>query len=84
MRPPPVWDTTVTIADTEAKLELSYTGTDLVDKLFIGITEQADGVCGHTDSGADNGGLGVGALDAHFGPGTVPKDFMRAKISETP
>ena len=59
---------TVTIAPG-AILDLAYSGTDAVDKLFIGPAQQAPGIYGHSNSGATNGGLGVGALDAYFGPG---------------
>jgi autotransporter-associated beta strand protein len=41
---------TVTIAATGATLNLTYTGTDKVDKLFIGATQQADGVYGKVGS----------------------------------
>ena len=37
---------TVTIADSGAFLNLTYTGTDIVDKLFIGTTQMAAGVYG--------------------------------------
>jgi len=62
---------TVTIAAAAASLQLSFAGTDIVDKLFIGTTQQAAGVYGHTSSGATNGGLGVGAMNAYFEPGTL-------------
>jgi autotransporter-associated beta strand protein len=61
---------TVTIAATGAKLKLNFVGTDTVGSLVIGTTPQETGVYGHTDSGADNGGLGVGAMDACFAAGT--------------
>jgi hypothetical protein len=41
---------TVTIAATGATLDLTYTGTDKVDKLFIGTTQLAAGVYGKTGS----------------------------------
>jgi fibronectin-binding autotransporter adhesin len=41
---------TVTIAATGATLDLTYSGTDTVDKLVIGITEQASGVYGKVGS----------------------------------
>jgi autotransporter-associated beta strand protein len=41
---------TVTIAATGATLDLTYTGTDKVDKLVIGSTQQADGVYGKVGS----------------------------------
>jgi autotransporter-associated beta strand protein len=64
---------TVTLAATGARLQLDFAGADKVARLVIGTAEQAAGTYGHTDSGATNGGLGVGALDAHFaaGPGTL-------------
>jgi autotransporter-associated beta strand protein len=61
---------TVTLAATDAKLQLTFAGTDTVGKLVIGTTQQPDGQYGHTDSGANNGGLGVGAMNAYFAPGT--------------
>lgn len=41
---------TVTIAASGATLDLTYTGTDTVDKLVIGTTEQASGVYGRVGS----------------------------------
>jgi autotransporter-associated beta strand protein len=41
---------TVTIAATGATLNLTYTGTDIVDKLVIGSTQQANGVYGKVGS----------------------------------
>ena len=41
---------TVTIASTGATLDLTYTGTDKVDKLVIGSTQQANGVYGKVGS----------------------------------
>ena len=41
---------TVTIADAGATLNLTYTGTDKVDKLFIGSIQQANGVYGKSGS----------------------------------
>lgn len=61
---------TVTLAASSALLELPFRGTDTVDSFIIGTTQQAAGVYGHTDSGATNGGLGVGAMDAYFAAGT--------------
>ena len=63
---------TVTIA-ARGLLNLNYAGTDVVNKLYIGATQQAAGVYGNTASGATNGGLGLGALDAYFvaGAGTL-------------
>jgi fibronectin-binding autotransporter adhesin len=59
----------VTIA-TGAKLTLNFTGTDTVKQFIIGTEYKNAGVYGHTNSGATNGGLGVGALDSYFGAGT--------------
>ena len=53
-----------------AKLELSYAGTDTVAALVINGALQLDGVYGHADSGADNGGQGVGFFDTFFAAGT--------------
>jgi autotransporter-associated beta strand protein len=61
---------TVTLAASGALLELPFGGTDTVSSFIIGTTEQAAGVYGHTDSGATNGDLGVGAMDAYFAAGT--------------
>ncbi len=61
---------TVTIAATGATLLLNFGGSDTVDKLFIGNTQQPLGTYGHTSTGATNGGAGVGALDAYFPVGT--------------
>jgi autotransporter-associated beta strand protein len=41
---------TVTIADTGATLQLSYVGTDTVNKLFVGTTQLAAGVYGKSGS----------------------------------
>jgi autotransporter-associated beta strand protein len=41
---------TVTIASTGATLDLTFTGTDKVDKLVIGSTQQANGVYGKVGS----------------------------------
>ncbi len=64
---------TVTIAPSGAMLQLNFTGTDSVDKLFIGSSQKPAGQYGHSSTGATNGGLGVGALNAYFasGPGTL-------------
>ena len=51
-------------------MKLNFTGSDTVDKLFIGTVQQPAGTYGHGSTGADNGGQGVGALDARFAPGT--------------
>jgi autotransporter-associated beta strand protein len=61
---------TVTLAASGALLELPFGGTDTVGSFIIGTTQQAVGVYGHTDSGATNGDLGVGVMDAYFAAGT--------------
>ena len=61
---------TVTIAASGALLQLNFAGSDTVDKLFIGTTQQPAGTYGRGTTGATNGGLGVGALDAYFAAGT--------------
>lgn len=65
-------------------LHLTFAGTDTVDKLFIGTTQQAAGVYGHTSTGADNGGLGVGALDARFAEGTGTLTVVTSPPTTTP
>jgi autotransporter-associated beta strand protein len=60
---------TVTIGDSGV-LHLAFAGTDAVEKLVIGSTLQGPGVYGHGSTGATNGGLGAGALDARFAEGT--------------
>lgn len=60
---------TVTIGDSGV-LHLAFAGTDAVEKLVIGSTLQGPGIYGHGSTGATNGGLGVGALDARFAEGT--------------
>jgi len=64
---------TIRMAPSGAKLELAFGGTDTVASFLIGTNQQSGGVYGHTDSGADNGGAGVGAFDDFFeaGPGTI-------------
>jgi autotransporter-associated beta strand protein len=63
---------TVTIAAASAKLQLTFAAItpDTVEKLFIGATQQVIGEYGHTNSGATNGGAGVGTMDAYFAAGT--------------
>jgi autotransporter-associated beta strand protein len=61
---------TITIAASGASLQLNFTGTDTVSRLFIGTSLMAAGIYGHSSTGAANGGLGVGALDAYFAAGT--------------
>jgi autotransporter-associated beta strand protein len=80
---------TVTLAATGATLDLTYTGTDKVDKLFIGATPMADGVYGKTGSVSPvigipqitgNGTLTVGDpgfsswITGTFANGQVPMD----------
>lgn len=60
---------TVTIGNSGVLL-LAFAGTDAVEKLVIGSTLQGPGVYGHGSTGATNGSLGVGALDARFAEGT--------------
>ena len=60
---------TVTIG-TSGVLQLTFAGSDTVDKLFIGATQQPAGLYGHSSTGATNGGKGVGALDARFAEGS--------------
>ena len=52
---------------TGAKMQLNFTGNDTIHKLYIGGTRMPNGTYGRTTTGATNGGLGVGALDAYFG-----------------
>jgi hypothetical protein len=47
-------------------LQLNFAGTDTVAKLFIGSSQKPAGTYGHSSTGATNGGLGVGALNAWF------------------
>jgi autotransporter-associated beta strand protein len=61
---------TVTIAASGALLRLNFAGTDTVARLYIGTTQQPSGTYGHSTTGATNGGLGVGAMDAWFAAGT--------------
>jgi autotransporter-associated beta strand protein len=80
---------TVTIAATGATLDLTYTGTDKVAKLFIGTTPKAPGVYGKTGSASPvigipqitgNGTLTVGVpsftswITDNFANGQVPLD----------
>ena len=64
---------TVTIAATAATLNLTYTGTDKVNKLFIGTTQMAAGVYGKTGSASPVIGIsqitGDGTLTVASGPG---------------
>lgn len=64
---------TVTIAATGALLRLSFTGTDTVDKLFIGPTQMPPGIYKATASAASGIALpqlgGTGTLTVTSGPG---------------
>ncbi len=60
---------TVAIA-AAAQLKLNFTGTDTVARLIIGSTQQPAGQYGHRSTGASNGTLGIGAMDAWFAPGS--------------
>jgi autotransporter-associated beta strand protein len=63
---------TVTIEETGATLDLAYTGTDMVDKLFIGETQLAAGVYGKPGSASPVIGIqqisGDGTLTVASGP----------------
>jgi autotransporter-associated beta strand protein len=62
---------TVTIAASEATLDLGFDGTDTVDKLFIGATQQPAGVYGALLSGAQfeiAQIIGTGTLTVSSGP----------------
>ncbi len=64
---------TVTIAASGAQLRLSFTGTDTVDRLFIGATQMPPGVYKATGSAASGSALsqlgGTGTLTVTTGPG---------------
>ena len=60
---------TVAIAASGAQLRLNFAGTDTVARLVIGTSQKPAGQYGHSSTGASNGGLGVGAMDAWFAPG---------------
>ena len=63
---------TFTIATTDAKVELAYSGTDTVARLFIGTTQLPAGTYGATGSGATNIDdarfLGTGTLTVTSSP----------------
>ena len=61
---------TINIAAAGAMMKLTYAGTDTVARLLIGGSQKPAGTYGHSASGASNGGLGVGAMDAYFTSGT--------------
>jgi autotransporter-associated beta strand protein len=64
---------TVTLAASGATLDLTYVGTDTVDKLYIGSTQQANGVYGKVGSALPVIGIsqitGDGTLTVSSGPG---------------
>ena len=62
---------TVTIAATGATLNLTYTGTDKVDKLFIGATQLAAGVYGPSATSIPQI-TGSGTLTVANGPAGLP------------
>jgi autotransporter-associated beta strand protein len=62
---------TVTIAATGATLNLTYTGTDKVDKLVIGSTQQANGVYGKVGSASPVIGISQITGDGTLTVGTV-------------
>jgi fibronectin-binding autotransporter adhesin len=59
----------VVIAASGAQVRLNFTGTDTVARLVIGTSQMLAGQYGHSSTGANNGGLGVGAMDAWFASG---------------
>ncbi|BCX47342.1 autotransporter-associated betastr and repeat-containing protein [Haloferula helveola] len=63
-------DTSTVSVASGARLELTFGGTDTVASLVLGGATQNNGVYGHTNSGADNGGQGVGFFDSFFEPGS--------------
>ena len=50
--------------------QFSWAPMQEVAKLFIGTVQKPAGQYGHSSTGASNGGLGVGAMDAFFATGT--------------
>jgi fibronectin-binding autotransporter adhesin len=78
---------TVAIAASGATLNLTYTGTDKVDKLFIGATQLAAGVYGKEGSASPINGIpqitGDGTLTVASGPGGG-NDFTTWAASRTP
>jgi autotransporter-associated beta strand protein len=61
---------TVFLGASGDRLKLNFTGTDTVARLVIGSSQRPAGQYGHSSTGASNGGLGVGAVDAWFASGT--------------
>jgi len=53
-----------------AVVNLNYSGSDAVLNLSLGGSPMVAGQYGHTNSGADNGGAGVGVYDAFFAANT--------------
>jgi autotransporter-associated beta strand protein len=60
---------TVVIAASGARVRLNFAGTDTVARLVIGSSQMPAGQYGHSSTGVNNGGLGVGAMDALFASG---------------
>lgn len=65
----------VTIAETGATLDLTYSGTDTVDKLVIGTTEQASGVYGKVGSASPVIGIPQITGDGTLTVGSAGVDF---------
>jgi autotransporter-associated beta strand protein len=74
---------TVTIAATGATLNLTYTGTDKVDKLVIGSTQQADGVYGKVGSALPVIGISQITGDGTLTVGTVTPPGFSSWITGT-
>ena len=74
---------TVTIATTGATLNLIYTGTDKVDKLVIGSTQQANGVYGKVGSASPVIGLSQITGDGTLTVGTVTPPGFSSWITGT-
>jgi autotransporter-associated beta strand protein len=60
----------INLATSGAQLQLNFTGTDTIARFFTGPIQRPAGTYGHSSTGATNGGLGVGAMDAYFLTGT--------------
>jgi autotransporter-associated beta strand protein len=74
---------TVTIAATGATLDLTYAGTDKVDKLVIGSTQQADGVYGKVGSASPIIGIPQITGDGTLTVGTVTPSGFSSWITGT-
>jgi autotransporter-associated beta strand protein len=74
---------TVTIAATGATLNLTYTGTDKVDKLVIGSTQQANGVYGKVGSASPVIGISQITGDGTLTVGTVTPAGFSSWITGT-